>query len=333
MDYELDGEQNIAEVLTAFSVQPRKRGRPLSLDRQTLINRRDSLRSWLEGYWGHVGWKLERAKNILDVRKALCCGEIRFNQTIQIFVRSTKGRRATIEKLRLTKSHVFSLSQKVHTAYSVSQQSAESLSRVQAAVQHADTKRQKKELLAISEQRKLEHANAQKNYEEVQKQDRLLRAKYDEENASFAQNELLHFIQSDRYSFTPIKLANAMAGLPEMGWRQSAKLCAPHKQRTDPGPIYWLFLQVDRAISKSKMANLPLLEGLQFALESYKNKEDYRLLEAKRNWYHLRRSIENVHERKNERGSLPFRIIAKYQAYAASKDAIEVFLEKEQQLK
>jgi len=43
--------------------------------------------------------------------------------------------------------------------------------------------------------------------------------------AHLAQSELLKFVLSQRYVFTPLNFANAAAGLPHMSWRNSFKLC------------------------------------------------------------------------------------------------------------
>ena len=41
--------------------------------------------------------------------------------------------------------------------------------------------------------------------------------------AHFAQTEILRFVLSERYAFSPQTFANAAAGLPEMGWRTSMR--------------------------------------------------------------------------------------------------------------
>jgi len=46
---------------------------------------------------------------------------------------------------------------------------------------------------------------------------------------SFARHELFRFLKSKRYEITPESLANATAGLPYMGWRQSMRRCKERK--------------------------------------------------------------------------------------------------------
>jgi hypothetical protein len=59
---------------------------------------------------------------------------------------------------------------------------------------------------------------------------------------------------SGRYSFNPVNLANAMAGLHEIGWRQSAKRCSPFKSHLREGQNWWLFKLICRAISPKAVA-------------------------------------------------------------------------------
>jgi chromosome segregation ATPase len=44
--------------------------------------------------------------------------------------------------------------------------------------------------------------------------------------AHFAQTELLRFVLSERYAFSPQTFANAAAGLPHMAWRTSMRRCS-----------------------------------------------------------------------------------------------------------
>ena len=69
--------------------------------------------------------------------------------------------------------------------------------------------------LAEAEQRRLQ----------LEQKQRTLEARIAEEEAGFAQQELMRFILEGRYELTPLNLANAMAGLPYMAWRQSFKRC------------------------------------------------------------------------------------------------------------
>lgn len=331
MNHELGGAKNIFSGLTSFSHEPRKRGRPPSVQDQSLINQRDSLMSWLDGSWGRIGWKLQTAKTVGDIRDALLPLDTGGGHAIGIFAHATE-RKAMAKTLRLRKKEVADFNEEVRVASLRERASQEALDRVKAALQQANAK-QKAEFAKILEERALAHDQARQEYEDLLRKDHLLRQRFDDERAYFAQNELLRFIRSRRYSFNPVNLANAMAGLPEMGWRQSAKRCVPHKPQNVPGMIFWLFRFIVNAISESKSTGLPLVQCVKGRLQNYKDQTDYRLLDAKRNCYHLRRAIESTKTRKHHPRSLPYRITATYQHHRQCQNAVELFHQEEEQLR
>ena len=55
---------------------------------------------------------------------------------------------------------------------------------------------------------------AQEEIDSVRKLEQSFRAELESKEARFAQDEVLDFLRSGRYSFTPLHLANAIAGLP-----------------------------------------------------------------------------------------------------------------------
>jgi hypothetical protein len=54
------------------------------------------------------------------------------------------------------------------------------------------------------------------------------------QEAAFYQMELLNYLTSKRYAVEPVSIANALAGLPTMGWRQSYDRCAKMQYETEP---------------------------------------------------------------------------------------------------
>jgi hypothetical protein len=48
----------------------------------------------------------------------------------------------------------------------------------------------------------------------------------EEKKASFAQTELLDYIANAEYARNPLRLANAMAGLPDLAWSSSYDRCS-----------------------------------------------------------------------------------------------------------
>ena len=68
-----------------------------------------------------------------------------------------------------------------------------------------------------------------------------LRAKLKNLEACYAEIEVFKLIQSRNYRLTPQTFANAMAGLPYIGWRQSLKRCAKIPLGLKPDGLYCVF--------------------------------------------------------------------------------------------
>ena len=165
----------------------------------------------------------------------------------------------------------------------------------------------------------------------MQDEDRLLSNRQADEQAYVAQTELLKFILSGRYSFTPLNLANAMAGLPYMQWRQSSKRCGKMECRIAMSSTYRLFKILYRASQ-----GLPSSQGLTNAVQNLlqnSRKIDYVAAELRKNWYHLRAAIKTVTEKRHHPGSVPFRVLTEYQRRMRSRTSVDLLLEEEHGLR
>jgi hypothetical protein len=298
-----------------------------------LLNRSDNLLNFIEGNWGLIGWELETAKTIEDVRNALNKVDPgQQPQPIQVFTRVTKAK-ATALDIRQHRRELNRLDKDARAAAANQQRCQQSLQKVTWALREANSIAQEKEIARIFEKRNKDHKTAQALYEDLLSCAQSLYSQYEDERAFFAQSEMLRFLLSSRYSFSPVNLANAIAGLPEMGWRQSAKRCSRHQARLQDGPLYWLFKLIRRAISEPEVAGLSLREVVKAKIQKRKGKLDHRALEARRAWYHLYRAIDAVVEERHHPGALPYRILAKYQQNRTHRNSADVLLEEEEELR
>ncbi len=314
------------------SANQRKRGRDISLIEPMLLNRSDNLLNFIEGNWGLIGWELETAKTIEDVRNALNKVDPgQQPQPIQVFTRVTKAK-ATALDIRQHRRELNRLDKDVRAAAANQQRCQQSLQKVTWALREANSVAQENEIRGVFEKRSEEQKAAQALHEGLLSQAQSLYSQYEDERAFFAQCEMLRFLASRRYAFNPVNLANAIAGLPEMGWRQSSKRCSKHRVRLQDGAIYWLFKVIRHAASGLEPTHVPLKEVVREKLQERKKKVDYRALEAKKAWYHLYRAIDAVVEERHHPGALPYRVIAKYQQNRQHRNSVDSFLEEEEQL-
>jgi hypothetical protein len=296
-----------------------------------LLNRSDNLVSFIEGNWGLIGWELETAKTIEDVRNALNATDSQQPHIIQVFTRASTAT-ATALDLRRRARELRRLDKEVRAAAANQQRCGESLQKVTWALREANSATQQKEIAQLFERRSKDHEEAKLLHEGLLMHVRSVIAQYEDERAFFAQTEMLRFLLSPRYSFSPVNLANAIAGLPEMGWRQSAKRCSRHKARLPDGPIYWLFKLIRRASSELEFPQTPLREMVKAKLQKRKGKVNYQALEARKAWYHLYRAIDVVVEQRHHPGALPYRIIEKYRQNRQYRNSVDLLLEEEERL-
>lgn len=329
MDAHLNGGDFFSLVSDdAEKVLP-KRGPKFSLDEDTLINRRDNLLGLIEADWGVFGWELKNAKSVSDVRNAFKLIDPGIQHHIQIVMRDTEAKK-TRKELRQQQRRLLELEANPKTA-SREKERRERWEKADAALQQARGTDREIEIRLVVEARQREHSEAQANYEALLRTIGESRTKYVDAQAYFAQAELLRFVRSRRYSFAPINLANAMAGLPEMGWRQSAKRCGRHKRKHGDTTSYWLFKLV-RTVVEQGVRGSNLKETVRLKLERQRDDSDYRVQEVRKNWYHLRRAFDIVSEQKHHPGALPYRIVAAYQCHFQSRSPLDLFLEEEEQL-
>ncbi len=143
------------------------------------------------------------------------------------------------------------------------------------------------------------------------------------QEAFFSQAALLNHIRGKRYSHTPRKLANAVAGLPEMNCRRSAARCAKLPYTWGPNMAYLLFLFLEKVwrsrhpgepaspaqLFRAAIAQLPrmrLVPGLG-------RRENYFRRYVEENWAYLKPAIEDAVPASKHPSEVPFRIATLFQ--------------------
>jgi hypothetical protein len=96
---------------------------------------------------------------------------------------------------------------------------------VQIAADHSEDEKIQK----LCEERHNQHASRVLILGELERSVEEERNALQRESAHLAQSALLNFIQSKRYTPSPLNFAKAMAGLPYISWRQSISRCEKHQ--------------------------------------------------------------------------------------------------------
>jgi hypothetical protein len=219
----------ISEQVATVSTKP-KRGRPTTPDNLLSATRNDWV-AVLEDFWPEIGWRMrqiraKRKATIEDVRKLfeLAARNIpRFDLAVSFYngsvepatpteiLRNRKRAENLDAQILHTQAKDDELQRKYHEAkIALDQCSAANRGKIQTAA----TKRQ------------LDLTKVKDDLKELQAQRTALEQKLLDQGAYVKRSELLEFLHSHRYAIYPRNVADAVAGLPGMKWRQSYTRCS-----------------------------------------------------------------------------------------------------------
>jgi hypothetical protein len=219
----------ISEPVATVSTKP-KRGRPTIPDDLLSATRNDWV-GVLEDFWPEIGPRMrqiraKRKATIEDVRKLfeLVARNIpRFDLAVSFYNGSVEPatpteilrNRKRTEKLDTQRRHTEAKSGELERKYHDAKVALEQCSAAnRSKIQTVATKR-RQDLTKVKNDLNKFHAQCT-----------ALEKKLLDQEAYVNQSELLEFLQSCRYAINPQNVANALAGLPGMKWRQSYTCCS-----------------------------------------------------------------------------------------------------------
>jgi hypothetical protein len=136
---------------------------------------------------------------------------------------------------------------------------------------------------------------------------------------SLARQELFRFVKSKRYEVNAESLANAAAGLPYMGWRQSMRRCKKSKSLTANGGAIQIFktirFLVGIAVDKTEKS---LVAHFRKQVPSLPSRYKVPKSEFADKWLYLERAIRQACRSKPHPKFLHFEITERYFAQLPS---------------
>jgi hypothetical protein len=302
-------------------------GRP-TIDDLTLRTDRDAIVWLLAVAWGDIGWQLPRATTLEELRTALEPLRGHANeQYVTVFLRPTfvvstaeevraerKDLAKAIEDCRLTREHQDKCLADSRTA--------------EFAMNDAEPEQQGMFFVELLRGWR-DSATARKDREVAEKEEKNLDKDLRAKEAGFALSELLDFITQKKYARNPLRLANAMAGLPDIGWAQSYARCSAIKCASWPQFQFRLFRTI-KAIWNRRVHHPDLTPAQLFRQEiealpktviivipqpppdpPKKGKMENALRShLADNWRLLRLAIEDVAGLENHPDQIPFLLLA-----------------------
>lgn len=316
-DLEVDNEaEKIMAVVSGQKPKPLP-GRPISIDDDTLLSARAYLIWLFEETWYDVGEHLPWIKKPSDVLNAITSWD---NPNLSIrneFIPKTLLRPSSIpvtqKWLTAKRDELAKLNVAVSAASDKREKCRESLETAQRAMSDNLSERDKAAVADQIAKRAQRLSDAKTEYDALDKlQVEVQRLVHDGE-ASFARNEFVKFIESNRYRLTPLNLANALAGLPFIGWRQSVNRCQKHPCTRPEGKSIQIFKTIERIV-KSCVRRADLGKHAELWLKNRRTKKSDGASALREKWYYLSWSIKTVLESdpRIPTRNLPFAITREY---------------------
>ena len=164
-----------------------------------------------------------------------------------------------------------------------------------------------------------------KEYQRLPVQIHELETELREGQAYFARDELLDFCRNQRYELTPLNLAKALAGIPDLRWRRSVFRCQVFKiDNHGSGPV--VYLKIITRIVDSKPEGIPLEQHARSWIEA-RCKRDTPVREFATNFYYLQEAIRVVAKQRIVPYERSFRITEEYSRRLNSKSNTDAVLE------
>jgi hypothetical protein len=306
-------------------------GRKPGIDDEYLGGTRDSLVWLLENTWGEVGWNVRTIKTPADVSRALQSWEQHRDKYVVVALLRPSDHPATAKTLNAMRRRLARLNESVRTAYEFHLKRKESLDRAERAMAQS-TSQDEKELIAAEREKRLqafrsaeaEHLAANGRREKLEQQLR-------DGEAHFARTEFVRFCKSRRYTLNPLNTANALAGLPFIGWRQSAKRCKKWESANANGYTFQVFNNIRRMVD-SCPSRTELVGHAEQWLRSKRSSDPYAISQLRQNWYYLRRAIESVLKSKPPQRALPYLLSSEYLRKTTVRTAVDLLFEEEERI-
>ena len=332
---------NMAEKILGLvsEEEPKTRpGRPIAIEDGELFGARDHLVWLFEQTWPYVGERLpwiRKPADLLDMLQVWDNPNTCYNQHyIAKALRRPSSTPANPKWLAVTRCRLGELNVAVRSASDDRDRCRQSLEKAERALSDdlpvtdraavEDQISRRRQRLCQSE---VEYGALSKRQEDTQ--DLLLNGE-----ATFARDQFFRFCKSSRYSLEPLNIANALAGLPHIGWRQSTIRCNREPARGANGKSIQVFRTIDQIV-RSCVRRSDLVGHAERWLRTKKTKKDtLGVSELREKWYYMRWSIKTVLDadpRVSTR-DLPFAITREYWKRTSRPSNVDALFEEEERI-
>ena len=326
---ELSGENTLGLFL---GEKPKPRpGRPLAIEDGHLWGVRDHLVWLIESTWADVGRELSRIRTPGDVLAVFQVWKDKSTQHVTRALLRPSSNPATSTVLNQTRRQLGDLNDKVQTAYMFMERCSASF---EQAFRIPTTQMSEGEQAIIDDQLKKRVqvlVRSGKEYLALRNEQQSIEERLKDGEAYFARSEVVDFCLSERYRLKPIHLANAIAGLPIITWRQSTKRCS---KQPCPG-LNGLPIQVFEAIRLITTACARRAELVRFSeqwLRARRGTKSLGVSQLQQDWFYFRWAIKTVMDTGARTRDLPFAITKEYWRRKLAPSSIDRLFEEEERI-
>jgi hypothetical protein len=277
-------------------VAPR-RGRPTGLSDAQLYTRRDQFVQIFEGAWFDIYRELQRCKkpdDLIRIFTPIANPQTWSHEPLGIFCRSS-SESASGATLRRVRGELRSVVEPLYTAELSKRRAEEQLHQTNSALANARGSDRRMVKRARKKKRK-EAWKAEVPYRPLAKKEKQLRERLIQLEASFARQELFNFLKSERYTLTPLNLANAVAGLPHMGWRRSVTRGKKAASKIANGTMFQIFKAMRYLVTNAnRKSENELVASIHDGILSLPSRYQLPKAELAKNWFSLRRAIRQAY--------------------------------------
>ena len=292
---------------------------------------RDRLLWLLEKTWPEVGLTLQTAKKPEDLCYPSMWGEQRSIPVVEALLHLPKRlRRTDADGLHKMRNGISLIDDSIKNAYEDEKECKERLEIVEVAFTQEITADQRTLLSEKREERlqKLADATAQRAVWDDRRREAVADLKDCE--AHFARTEVIKFRKNRRYTKNPLNTANAFAGLPFIGWRQSVKRCQTWEAHVD-GTTTKLLRVVSRIV-ESWNQNVALKMHADNWLRQGHCYHPAAQAELRKEFFYFRRAIDEVSNSNQRRKLLPYLVISEYQRRISNRSPVDRLFEEEERI-
>lgn len=253
-----------------------KRGRP-TIASNLLLGTRNAWVCLLEEAWPEIGWPLicirnQRTSTIEDIQKAMVSLREKPNGGLAARFYGGASERASPSEIRRNWKSISRLDPRIleMQAKRNTQErlcSEAELALIQAEEMLKDEEPKVKETILLEITRRKEIlSRTTENVRKLESDRDAVYKKVIDQESYFCRSELLDFLRSRRYAVKPRPLANALAGLANMRWRQSHSRCSKMPYGSEPHLWYRAWDAVRKVLKRmqTQFNDAPLLVGSNF---------------------------------------------------------------------